>query len=193
MMSDTFPGLIGAGPLFDADAALAARLKLVFPTKQFQHDVMPAKLDRGAWEKLAERAPFVGRVWTGWPAAQSCGRIFNGRASWQVFLLAYNPRSEPLFRGDAKGIGLFAMAQMAVAAVHGWTAEGLGTWSVDGVQNSITDDWQDASRGLLVMGASIGLELVDDVAFAQLDEFLRLGVTWDSPAIAEQVQTVRET
>ena len=190
-MSGTFPGLIGAGPLFDADAALADRLKLVFPVTQFQHDVMPGKLDRAAWEKLALRAPFIGRVWTGWPNGRPGTRIFSGRATWQVYLIAGNPRSEPLFRGDTFGIGLFAMAQVALAAVNGWTVTNLGTWEAGGAQNSVTEEWQAADKGLVVLDASIGLELVDGAAFAQLDEFLRLGVTWSAPPIDEQVQTVR--
>lgn len=187
-MVDLPPPLLEPGPLARADRALEERLLAAFPAMRFAHDVVPPRFDKTAWNRLTRRTPFVGRGWSRWKAAPGAGRTYRGDASWEIYLVGKNERPANLLRGDALAPGLFSMTQVAMAALHGWTVPGMGTWMLADAAHAYSDEWTDEATGLVALTVSVPL-VVDP---PDADEFLRLGTTWTHPPIAETTQTVRD-
>lgn len=180
------------GPLFDAAASLEARLLLAFPADQFMHHVVPARITKTLFDRLSSRSPFVARGFAGLQSHERNGRRYHCAASWMVFLGVKNGRPDLMLAGDRFMPGQIGVTGAGVQMLHGYTEKGLGTWMVGAVENLFADDWMNDEVGLIGLRVSIDLELVDGAALARDEpDFLRLGITWELPALPEQVLTVR--
>ena len=184
-MSDAQPILattLTPGPLNAIGRAIEARLATVFPATRFHYDVMPPRITQAAWKTLVRRTPFVSLGWRGVQAAPEAARLFKGVSQWSVFLVARNQGSiSGRYFGDAQGYGLLTMAQVAIAALHGWTLPGFGSCLVTDVSNAAVEGWEDEAA-LAVVDLAIGTTIgIADVLGPpeELGEFLELQNVWN--------------
>lgn len=157
--------------------ALAARLKGIFPTSHFAHQIVPAGMTPKVWSDLTARTPFIGLGWRGVEPDPNSGRLFRGRAEWTVFAVVRNP-SSPRARllGDATAPGTIGMAQVAAAWLHGWHVPDCGPIEVQGIAALSADGWKDEAAEVTALNIRVPFTLV---GLEQLEDFLRLGVTWE--------------
>ncbi|MHB1305348.1 MAG: hypothetical protein ACYCZB_18130 [Acidiphilium sp.] len=136
------------GPLGLIGRALQARLQAAFPLEQFEHNVVPAKVDVKDWRMLTRRTPFVGLGWNDLMPDHDGGGPFVGASNWSVFLATVNQGSiGARYFGDAAGQqwapGLFAMIQVGVAVLHGLTLPRLGSVRVSRASNVFVEGWDE--------------------------------------------------
>jgi hypothetical protein len=185
-MPTTFDPVL-AGPLHRQQQVLRARLELVFPPARFAHEMVPAKLSPSIWATLVRRKPFVGLGFTGFTPRQESGRVLDGEAIWDLFMVVSNLRPAERMLGDAQGPGGFGMAGVAVLALHGMTIGGEepaaagGTVRVTGITNGFFEGDADDQSALIRIGLAVGLQWRQPL---DLDDFLRTRVVWDFPVTA---------
>jgi hypothetical protein len=180
--------ILPQGALECAGAAIDARLRLVFPPRLFDHQVMPSRVTPAGWKRLLRRTPFVGLGWAKADLAPHApAGLFVGVAHWSVFLVTRNvagPRH--LYWGDGQGPGLFAMVRAAVAGLHGMKIAGVGTAQVPGAGNAYAEGWDDDEIAMAAVDLTVNLTLAlaDSVAGVEEDPLLRLGESWSFTAEA---------
>ena len=181
------------GPLFDCRAALKTRLELAFPPRQFNHQAVPAKPSKQTWDRLLLKTPFVGLCWLGLTPSSQTGRIFHCEAGWLIYLGCKNQKPQNLLDGDDYGVGQLGLAGLAVALLHGWSEQNLGSFTVRSVDNAALQEFINEEIGVVALQVDCSLSVVDPDAAEALPEFLRTGATWDLPLIpGEALQDVRQ-
>jgi hypothetical protein len=176
------------GPLLDAHNALLARLTYAFPAKQFPLYIVPARISKATWARIAERAPFVAVGFAGLRPTGS-GRLYQARASWTVFVGGRQERPANLLVGDARGAGLLGMMGVAVAVLHSQTDKGVGTWQCGEASNLYDEQWANDELGVLAVEVGMELQVTDPSAAAALPNFdeLAAGLSWDLPDLDEPI------
>ena len=184
--------LATASPLHAIDAAIAARLLEAFPAKRFHHGIVPAKLTQQGWQRLTRNTPFVGRGWTGIKPRNVIAGVFAGEARWTVWLVQSNSDvgTGALERGDSKP-GLYGMAIMAAMVLEGLRVPEVGTLAVEDLQHLFSEEWGDENTGLVGINLTIPVNLLDVAPPGEIDDFLRLGVTWPGQDNHHDELTVR--
>jgi hypothetical protein len=169
------------GPLFAATQAIQARLAMAFPPDRFQHGMLPAVPTRDIWLKLVRRTPYVGLTWLAAPLDAASGRAPQMKSTWRVLLVNSHTDVEARFFGDRIAPGQFGLVQVAIAALHGFTAPAtdavadIGTLAVTDVQ-ALSADWSDAAEAIAGLTVESSFHLTDSAA--GLDELLRLRGNW---------------
>lgn len=180
--------LIQTGPLARTSLALAERLKLVFPPARFEHAFMPAKITPAEWKSLTRRTPFVGLGWTEIAPRREASRLFDGESHWTVYLVAKNAAGlAARYHGDRQGPGLFQMVQAAVAVLHGWTVEEIGTAFVDRAGNLFAEGWDADDVAIAGIDVSVGLTMpiAEALGGTEPDALTALGIVWNFEATGE--------
>ena len=150
--------------------AITARLQLVFPPARFQHSFIPAKLTTPVWSRLTTKTPFVGVGWNALEGDKEQSRIFDGESTWTVFLCTKNASGHrPRFFGDQQAPGLFSMVHAAVAVLHGWTLDGVGTGFVDRAANAYSDGWDMDDMAIASIEFRMGASLTVGDALTGVD------------------------
>ncbi len=185
--------LTKGGPLFDMHTALEGRLKAVFPERLFEHATLPVRITPQVWVRLLRRTPFIGLGWRGIKPDPASARVLKGQAEWMLVTAVRNansPRSQLV--GDELGPGELAVVQVACAALQGFTIDGIGLVSVEGVANLQADAIADENTAIAAINFTVGFAIAQPM---KLDDFLRLGVTWtfdqSQPAL-EDLYPVRD-
>lgn len=188
-MSQALPSAVQAilpGTLAVIGRALEARLQAAFPLSLFQHSFVPAKLDQKEWGKLTERTPSVALGWNDADNSKNAGRLFAGESTWSVFLVTKNNNSiSARYFGDTQGQqwapGLFAMAQVAIAVLHGLTIPSVGSVTVKRASNAYAEGWNDNMAMCVIdLAVDTTIALVDAVsAPGDLGLFETLATLWN--------------
>jgi hypothetical protein len=159
---------------------LTERLRLAFPARVFSIARVPQVLTIKEFERLARQSPFIGLAWLGFRADVDSGRMVKGNMLWRLILIFKASNGlETRFKGDVKGIGLDAMADVSIALLHGWTIPGTGAVSVTSANSVIADGWSDDA----VVIAQVDFQVTCAATPARLnlitaDDFAGIGVTW---------------
>ncbi|SIQ23913.1 hypothetical protein SAMN05880590_102740 [Rhizobium sp. RU35A] len=160
---------------------LVARLRLAFPERDFTIERVPQVMTIKEFERLARQSPFIGLAWIGFRADAASGRMLTGRMLWRLILIfKASSGFQTRFKGDARGLGLDAMADVAIALIHGWTLPEIGQAAVTLANSVIADGWSDEA----VVIAQVDFEVQCAAHPGRLnlvtaDDFSALGVTWD--------------
>lgn len=183
--------LASDGPLFAQHRAIAAHLALAFDPKFFVHAPFPVRPSRKLFERLVDRTPFVGLVWGAVQPDSASGRMLQGSAQWTVILVTRSADGTARVFGDRAQPGLYAMVQVAAAALHGWTiggegAAGSGTVAVTAAEALTAEDWTADDLAIAAVSIAIPFALTDTW---QIEPLRRLGMAWqldaDTPALAD--------
>ncbi|HQU16627.1 MAG TPA: hypothetical protein PLO69_11070 [Gammaproteobacteria bacterium] len=135
------------GPIATASYAIAGRLKYVFPEDKFPFRWLPAQMTKTVWETLIQRSPSVNVQWAGFRRAENSAALI-GMALWNIYLPVKNNRDAgDLLLGDKFGLGALAVAQVAMAALHGMSlfqnGQRSGTLVVTDCQNVVFEERDD--------------------------------------------------
>ena len=121
------------------------------------------------------------------------GAIWRGAAQWQVVLVARNKTLRMQMRGDAQRAGLFGMMSVAASALHGFVIGNLGSAHVSESGPVYSDNWANKELAVGGLTVSVPFTLTDTKALSELDDLLRVGVTWEGKAaLPEEVINVRD-
>lgn len=159
---------------------ITERLRLAFPERDFSIERVPQVLTIEEFKRLARQAPFIGLAWLGFRADANSGRMVTGNMLWRLILIfRASSGLETRFKGDVKGIGLDAMADVAIALLHGWTIPQTGAVSVTSANSVIADGWSDDA----IVIAQVDFQVACAASPARLnlitaDDFAGIGVTW---------------
>lgn len=152
-MSDTPPTILSPSPLAIIARGIQDRLKLVFPPgKPFRHDFVPGKVTPEVWKQLTRTPPFIGVGWSGLHSGNGSMSELNGSSTWPVFIATVNQRGpEARYFGDDLAPGLFPLAAVGAAALHGYTIPNGGGVTVESVSNLAIEGYDDPNQAAAVI------------------------------------------
>lgn len=150
---------IRPGPLAAIAAGLRGRLELVFPPPRFDHQWMPPKMSKGAWDTMTRRPPFIGlgfdrfyRVLT-----QNDLAVIT---EWTLCVVAKNERGlEWLMLGDKLAPGFFTLVEVAASVLHGYTIPGIGSVQVVSADHTKIEGDEDQTLTMGVIALTVGADL----------------------------------
>lgn len=170
--------LLDGGPLAEMEAAITARLVAAFPKDTFAHEMLPPKLTQTSWGRLTKVLPCVGMGIVDITPNPGISHIWRGTAQWQLLLIAKNSTLRLQMLGDSKRAGLFGMMCVAVSALQGMPIANIGSAQVGKGGPVYDDSWANEELAIASLLVSVPFTLVDGQALAELDDLLRVGVTW---------------
>jgi hypothetical protein len=187
-------------PIRNMEPAIVDRLRLAFPAKTFAIERVPQTMTIKEFERIAHLSPFIGLAWTGMRPDTASGRILKGKMLWRL-ILVYKASSslEARFKGDARGLGLDAMIDVAIALLQGAEFPGIGFASVTLANSIIADGWSDDA--IVIAQVDFDVTFSSTVASFELktlEDFLRFGIAWavsddpDSNPVSETNSTPEE-
>lgn len=136
-------------------------------------DGLPGDWDMEQLKRLLPRAPAVYLAFLG-GAARADEHVLRVDTRWGLYTLtAHAQGSRPRRRGDARQIGAYEMLARLLPAFHGETMSGIGTVSVERIDNlytGLTD-----SYGVALYAAALllpmPLPLPDPIGLADFETF----------------------
>lgn len=184
MFDAAFPAvqpLSAEGPLFTADRAIRARLTEVFPPTRFVHATLNTAVTREEWTRVVRRTPFIGLTWLGAAPDSTSGRLLRMRATWRLLLVVGNGDPAMRLTGDRFSPGLYAMVQVAAAALHGMPIggddlRGAGTLEVTEAVALASEGWADEAEAIAGITLASAFTLLGTPG--SLDDLLRMRGSW---------------
>ena len=172
---------LSTSPIRTMQGPIIDRLRLGFPVKDFTIERVPQVLTLKEFERIARASPFIGLAWTGFkPDGETNARITKGDMKWRLILVfKASSTLETRFKGDAKGIGLDAMVDVAVLLLNGAVFQNIGTSQVTGADSVIADGWTDDN--LVIAQVDFTVKFFATPVRLQLvtpEDFLTMGITW---------------
>ncbi len=184
-------------PIRAMEPLIKARLRLVFPEKDFTVERVPQTLTLKEFGRLAPLSPFIGLAWTGFKPDGDNNRITKGVMLWRLILI-YKASSglEPRFKGDQRGLGLDAMIDVAIVLMNGWTLPGIGSSHVTLANSVIADGWTDDA--IVIAQVDFEIRFASTIAaykILTLEDFATIGATWmvepavdGAPEVSDEIQ-----
>lgn len=174
------PAELSGLPIKVMEPAIIERLRLVFPAQFFTIERVPQTLTLKEFDRVVRQTPFIGLAWTGYRPDADTGRALLGYMQWRLFLVYRASNTlDARFKGDARGIGLDPMTDLAMAIMQGVTFDGIGHSAVTGANAIHADGHSDTGTVLSQVDFQIrfsqsaaGLKLVTPA------DFTKLAVTW---------------
>lgn len=173
-------------PIRAMEPHIVERLRLAFPEKVFALERIPQVMTIAEFKRVAHLAPFIGLAWTGLKPDSDNNRITKGAMLWRLVLI-YKASStlEARFKGDARGVGLDAMTDVAVVLMNGWTLPNIGTSHVTLANSVIADGWTDDA--IVIAQVDFEIRFTSTLAVYKLltpADFAAIGASWNvQPAI----------
>ncbi|WP_336718531.1 hypothetical protein [Asaia bogorensis] len=172
--------IISGGVTGAAFQAIRSRLKAFFDPRLFTHTVIPAKVSQATWDSITRRAPMVGLGWSHWAPNADNGATFQGTLSFPLILMVDFPEPEGRYVGGQIGSGTYmpgalGLQEYAIAALHGFEIDDVGTCRVTHVSSTELAEWNKDGKATVVLDITIPNVALDlDAVTATLNDFLRL-------------------
>lgn len=169
-------------PISAAFAAIQARLQTYFLPAVWDFNVAPDPLSIEEFKAMAgRRTPFLALGWRQFNPKQSVGRRFQGELGLRLTIVVKHPLDARLrFLGDAKGPGLFPATAGAIALLNGFTAPGVGTFTITAISQAYAEGYGDHNMAIatLDLGATV---VIGDVTgnLAAAPDFLSMLNTFE--------------
>ncbi|WP_319519638.1 hypothetical protein [uncultured Martelella sp.] len=159
------------------------RLRIAFPEKTFGIERVPTAMSIKEFNRIARHAPFLGLAWQGMKTGNDA-RLLSGTMQWRLYLVcAASSGLEARFKGDARGIGLDAMADVAALVLNGVSFPDAGVISVTGANAIVADGFADDNIAIAQMDFTFSfVASTTELELETAGDFKALGVTW---ALAE--------
>jgi hypothetical protein len=174
-------------PIRSQEPLITNRLRLAFPQKTFAIQRVPQVLTIKEFTRYANTSPFIGLAWTGMRPDPASGRMLQGLMLWRLVMI-YKTSStlEARFKGDARGLGLDAMVDVAMVLLQGVDFKGQGNTAVTGANSIIADGWADDDIAIAQIDFTFSFATTPaNLSLMTVDDFTALGITWaifDDPA-----------
>lgn len=172
--------IISGGVTGAAYRAIRARLQEFFDARYFFHTVVPAKVSQAVWKDITSKTNLVGLGWSHWAPESDSAGTFRGTLSFPLILMVSFTLAEHRYLGAQIGTGAYAPGMMglqeyAIAALHGFTIEDIGTCRVTQVSSTELAEWNMDGKATVVLDITIpDVALGLDAVTATLNDFLRL-------------------
>lgn len=178
---------LALAPIRTIEPAIEARLRLAFPTKDFQIQRVPPVLTIKEFERVVRLTPFIGLAWLGIKPDPASGRQLAAAMRWRLIMIVKASSSlEARFKGDRRDIGIDAMIDVAAALLQGTVFDGIGVSAVTGAEAVFADGWADEATVVANLDFEVRYQFSPAaLQLKTIDDFQKLGVTWinaDSPA-----------
>ena len=165
------------------DELIAQRLRIAFPEQIFKLERVPTAMTIKEFNRLARMTPFLGLAWQGMNVGNGA-RNLAGKMQWRLFLLtATSSTLEARFKGDARGVGLDAMVNVAAALLNGVSFPDAGTLGVTKANAIVADGFTDDNIAVAQVDFDFSFcTSQNDLELETADDFEALGVTWSLAA-----------
>ena len=184
-------------PIRAMEPMITERLRLAFPAKDFTIDRIPQTLTIKEFERLSKLSPFIGLAWTGFKPDGENNRITKGAMLWRLVLIFKASNTlQTRFKGDARGLGLDAMIDVAIVLMNGWTLPGIGSSHVTLANSVIADGWTDDS--IVIAQVDFEIRFSSTLAIYKIltpADFLAIGAAWavepeveGAPEVSDEIQ-----
>ncbi|MGO4558322.1 hypothetical protein [Mesorhizobium sp. 2RAF21] len=178
---------LALAPIRTIEPAIVARLRLAFPSKEFQIQRIPPVLTVKEFERVVRLTPFIGLAWIGFRPDPASGRQLAAAMRWRLVMIVKASSSlETRFKGDRMDIGMDAMIDVAAALLQGAVFDGIGASAVTGAEAVYADGWSDDATVVANLDFEVRYQFSPAaLQLKTIDDFQQLGVTWlnaDSPA-----------
>lgn len=191
------PAELSGLPIKVMEPAIIERLRIVFPAQFFTIERVPQTLTLKEFDRVIRQTPFIGLAWTGYRPDSDNGRSLLGYMQWRLFLVYRASNTlETRFKGDALGIGLDPMTDLAMTIMQGVTFNDIGHSTVTGANAIHADGHSDT--GTVLSQVDFQIRFSQSAAGLKLgtpDDFAKLAVTWlnaDSTDVADGPQLSSE-
>ncbi|NHO33327.1 hypothetical protein [Acetobacter fallax] len=180
---ELYPGLLKDGNVVTAAwNGLRSRLRKGLPETKFKHFVVPPHASKATWTRILSPDQSIAVGFSGWKPSSDTGKTFRGDLIFPVFGLVRMKNVEQLYLGSeqVRGIGTFGLVATLTAMLHGFSVTDVGRCVVRDVELPPAAEWIDEAQAIVGVTAVFENVSLDDAAlYAQADDFLRLGESWD--------------
>lgn len=168
-------------PIRSQEPLIIERLRLAFPEKTFAIERIPQALSLNEFKRLAKSSPFIGLAWTGMRPDPASGRMLKGVMQWRLVLIYKTSNTlEARFKGDARGLGLDAMLDVAMVLLQGVDFKGQGHTAVTLANSVIADGWSDDDIAIAQIDFTFSFATTPaPLGLMTVDDFKALGITWE--------------
>lgn len=172
--------IISGGVTGIAFRAIRARLRGCFSPQLFSHEVIPAKVSPAIWDNITRRAPMVGLGWSHWAPNPDNGATFLGTLVFPLIIMVEFAKHEDRYLGAQIGSGTYmpgalGLQEYAIAALHGFEIDDVGTCRVTHVSSTELAEWNKDGKATTTLDVTIPNVALDlDAVTATLNDFLRL-------------------
>ncbi len=184
-------------PIRAMEPLIVERLRLAFPKQLFTIDRIPQTLTIKEFDRLSRLSPFIGLAWTGFKPDGDNNRITKGAMLWRLVLLFKASNGlETRFKGDKLGLGLDAMADVAIVLMSGWTLPDIGSSHVTLANSVIADGWTDDA--IVIAQVDFEIRFSSTLAIYKIltpADFLAIGAAWavepeveGAPEVSDEIQ-----
>jgi hypothetical protein len=150
---------IRPGPLAAIAAGLRGRLELVFPLTRFDHQWMPPKMSKAAWDTMTRRPPFIGLGFDRFYRVQTQNDLAV-ISEWTLCVVVKNERGlKWLMVGDEGGPGFFSLIEVAASVLHGFTIPDIGSVQVVSADHTKIEGDEDQTLTMGVIALTVGADL----------------------------------
>ncbi len=157
--------------------ALKERLGRFFPAEKFVLELMPAAITKAAWQKLAQKTPFIGVAFQDLVVPESAGVNPAVTMRFQVHMLVTATTPEQRLLGDRQSPGIVNMLAVAVLGLNAWAIEDIGTVFC-GTSRTLAADFLQDNQAVIGIPLEIATSLVPDEAVAALDDLADIDMVW---------------
>ncbi|TCT35376.1 hypothetical protein EDC90_102631 [Martelella mediterranea] len=161
------------------DELITKRLRIAFPERVFNLERVPMAMTMREFNRLARMTPFLGLAWLGMKVGDGA-RNLAGSMQWRLYLLTSTSSGlEARFKGDARGVGLDAIVNVAAAVLNGVSFPDAGTLTVTGASAIAADGFTDDNIALAQVDFQFSFcTSTNDLELETAEDFEALGVTW---------------
>ncbi len=188
-------------PVRIMEPAIVERLRIAFPEKIFGIERVPPNMTLREFDRVVRQSPCLGLAWMGMKPDSNSGRQLKGKMLWRLFLIFKASNTlDTRFKGDARGLGLDAMVDVAAVLLHGIPFDGIGLSSVTAA-NAITAEGI-LDEGVVLAQVDFEIDFMTSPAPYKLKtiaDFKGLNITWangdgveGSPEIPQTIPTAEE-
>jgi hypothetical protein len=169
-------------PLSATFPAIEARLRTFFKADRWGFHVVDDPMSDEEFKAITRRTPLLALGWRQFnPSSKSVGRRFQGAFGLRLTIVVKHPNGARLrFMGDERGPGLFPSICGAALLINGFTAEGVGTFSVTACAQAYAQGFSNMNTAIATMDIGIDVAIGDVTGdFAAAPAFLTMLSTFE--------------
>lgn len=180
-------------PIALQEPLIINRLRTGFPANIFTIERVSSAMTSAEFNRWINNGLFLGLAWNGMKAGETERRL-TGDQRWSLFIVYRSTSSlEARFKGDARGLGIDAMVDVACALIHGFRND-VGRCAVTAANAVVPEGF--ANDAVVVTQIDFTFSFATDTAELDIeagDDLTAIGVTWSLSGALEGAPSQSET